>query len=318
MCRRIRLVMALLMAVVCGLVSCRPEFGAGVQTASQQVKAELQKDEITVTIDGKLFTCYKFAAAQKYPYFWPVNGPASGKSVTTESSEPYPHHHSLFFACDRVNGGNYWQEANDRGQIVSQGPKIIEPSGNRVVFTDRCFWQQPGKDPVILDRRRIKITAPSENLRFIDFEITLEPLTDVCILKTNHSLFSARVVPQLSASQGGTLINAEGKTGEKGTWGVESPWCDYSGTRDGIAEGIAILQHPRNRWFPTRWFTRDYGFFSPTPMFWLEGDKLELKKGEKLILCYRVVVHSGDTTAAQVREIFKQYEQASRGSADKY
>jgi predicted phosphodiesterase len=53
-------------------------------------------------------------------------------------------------------------------------------------------------------------------------------------------------------------------------------------------------------------------------MFWLEGDKLELKKGEKLILCYRVVVHSGDTTAAQVREIFKQYEQAVRGSADKY
>ena len=318
MCRRIRLVMALLMAAGCGLVSCRAEFIAGVQTASQQVKAELQKDNITVTVDGKLFTCYKFAASQKYPYFWPVNGPASGKSITTESSEPYPHHHSLFFACDRVNGGNYWQEVNEQGQILSQGPKIIEPSGNRVVFTDRCLWQQPGKDPVILDRRRIKITSPSENLRFIDFDITLEPLTDVCIQKTNHSLFSARVVPQLSASQGGTLINAEGRTGEKGTWGVESPWCDYSGTRNGIAEGIAILQHPRNRWFPAKWFTRDYGFFSPTPMFWLEGDKLELKKGEKLILRYRVVVHGGDATAAQTGEIFKQYEQAARGSADKY
>lgn len=318
MCRRIRLVMALLMAAGCGLVSCQPEFVTGVQTASQQVKAELQKDNITVTVDGKLFTCYKFAASQKYPYFWPVNGPASGKSVTTESSEPYPHHHSLFFACDRVNGGNYWQEGNEQGQILSQGPKIIEPAGNRVVFTDRCLWQQPGKDPVILDRRRIKITAPSENLRFIDFDITLEPLTDVCIQKTNHSLFSARVVSQLSASQGGTLINAEGKTGEKGTWGVESPWCDYSGTRDGIIEGIAILQHPRNLWFPAKWFTRDYGFFSPTPMFWLEGDKLELKKGEKLILRYRVVVHGGDATAAQTGEIFKQYEQTARGPADKY
>ncbi|GAF95919.1 unnamed protein product, partial [marine sediment metagenome] len=36
----------------------------------------------------------------------------------------------------------------------------------------------------------------------------------------------------------------------------------YSGTRDGITEGIAILQHPDNRWFPAKWFTRDYGFFS--------------------------------------------------------
>ena len=63
----------------------------------QTVTAKLDKDQIAVTVDGKLFTCYKFAASQKYPYFWPVNGPASGKSVTTETSQPYPHHHSLFF-----------------------------------------------------------------------------------------------------------------------------------------------------------------------------------------------------------------------------
>jgi len=276
-----------------------------------QVAAKLEKDKVAVTIGGKLFTCYKFGSSQKYPYFWPVNGPLSGKSVTTETSEPYPHHHSLFFGCDRVNGGNYWQEGNERGQIVSQGPKIIESSGERVVFTDKCLWQQIGKDSVILDQRRIIISAPNESLRFIDFEIRLEMLTDVTILKTNHSLFSARVVPELSVSSGGTLINAEGKTGEKGTWGVASPWCDYSGTRDGVTEGIAILQHPTNRWFPAKWFTRDYGFFSPTPMFWLEGDRLELAKGQRLTLRYRVVIHSGNSTAAGIGEIFKQYEKSS-------
>jgi len=293
--------------------------------AQQQLTAKLKNNQLLVTIDGKLFTCYKFDKSQKYPYFWPVNGPISGQSITTESSQPYPHHHSLFFGCDRVNGGNYWQQDNKHGQIVSLGPKIIEAAGDRIIFIDTCVWQQPAKEPIILDRRSVSITAPGKKLRFIDFEINLKPLTNITILKTNHSLFSARVVPQLSVQSGGTLVNAEGKTAEKGTWGIESAWCDYSGTRDGvpsgktspqgshgITEGIAILQHPGNRWFPCKWFTRDYGFFSPTPMFWLKDGRLELAKGEDLTLRYRVVVHSGDAKAAQIAQIFKQYKQQAR------
>jgi hypothetical protein len=279
-----------------------------VPAASQKVTAKIEKEQVVVTVDSKLFTCYKFAGSQKYPYFWPVNGPLSGKSITTETSDPYPHHHSLFFGCDRVNGGNYWQDVNERGQILSQSPKIIEAAGQRIVLTDTCLWKRPGKEPVIKDTRKITICAPSEKLRIIDFKITVTPLVDIEILKTNHSLFSARVVPELSVQSGGTLINAEGNTGEKGTFGVASAWCDYSGTRNDVTEGIAILQNPKNRWYPGKWFSRDYGFFSPTPMNWLEGDKLNLAKDEKLTLEYRVIVHAGDAKTANIAGFFDQYK----------
>jgi len=305
---KIRFFSILLIVLGCSALTLAKSIAS---TDSNQLKltAKLEENQITVTVGGKVFTCYKFDKSQKYPYFWPVNGPASGESITTETSQPYPHHHSLFFGCDRVNGGNYWQESNEHGQIISQGPRIIEEADNRIAFVDECLWQQPSKEPVIRDHRTVTITAPSADLRFIDFEIALEPLTDIHILKTNHSLFSARVVPELSVKSGGTLINAEGKTGEKETWGIASPWCDYSGTRGSVTEGIAILQHPRNRWFPSKWFTRDYGFFSPTPMFWLEGDRLELPRGQVLTLCYRVVVHAGDSRTAKIADIFRQYAQ---------
>jgi hypothetical protein len=279
--------------------------------------AELRSDRVDVTVDGVLFTAYKVADSQKYPYFWPVNGPTSGETVTTESSEPYPHHHSLFFGCDKVNGGNYWQESNRRGQIVSRGPKIVDASGSRVVFTDECLWQRPQHDPVIRDTRRITVTAPRPTLRLIDFEITLEPLTDVRIEKSNHSLFSARVVPELNVQNAGVLVNAEGNTSEKGTFGVRSPWCDYSGSRNGVTEGIAILQHPGNRWYPCRWFTRDYGFFSPTPMNWLEEGHLVLPQGEPLTLRYRVVVHAGNAETADIADLFEQYRRNAEGSEAK-
>lgn len=280
--------------------------------APQQLEAKLEASKVVVTIDGQPFTSYKFADSQKYPYFWPVNGPVSGQSVTTETSQPYPHHHSLFFGCDRVNGGNYWQEGNERGQIVSEGPKLVESSGDRIVIRDRCLWRQPGKEAIMLDTRQIVIAAPSEKLRTIDFRIRLEPLTDIRILKTNHALFSARMVPELCVKSGGTLINAEGNRSEKGTFGAPSPWCDYAGTRDGKTEGLAIFQHPSNRWYPAPWFTRDYGFFSPTPMFWLENNRLDLPKGQPLTLQYRVVVHTGDAQEAQIASLFDAYKQTEK------
>lgn len=297
-----------LFAVVFSFVAVAVYSATAAPAKASKLKASVEKDKIVVKVDGKLFTCYKFDKSQKYPYLWPVNGPLSGKSITTETSQPYPHHHSLFFGCDRVNGGNYWQDTNQRGQILSQGPKLIASSGERVVIEDTCLWKQPDKEPVIKDHRRITITAPDAETRLIDFEITLEPLTDITIQKTNHSLFSARVVAELSVKSGGTLINAEGKTGEKGTWGVASAWCDYSGAREGVAEGIAILQHPKNRWYPAKWFTRDYGFFSPTPMYWPEGNKIELAKGEKLTLKYRVVVHAGNEKTADIKTHFESYK----------
>lgn len=282
--------------------------GANVQAATVTAKLESQRMRVVIDVNGKRFTCYKYGQLQKLPYFWPLNSPVSGQSVTTETSWPYPHHHSLFFGCDRVNGGNYWQDSNERGQILSQGPKVTIAKGDHVTFVDTCLWKQPGKDPVIRDRRTITISAPSPKLRIVDFEVTLEPLTDIRIEKTNHSFFSGRVTPELSVQDGGTLINAEGKLGEKGTFGQASPWCDYSGTREGVSEGIAIFQHPKNRWYPSKWFTRDYGFFSPTPMYWLEGQVTEVPKGQPLTLRYRVIVHGDNAEQAEIARLFAEYE----------
>ena len=140
------------------------------------LSAEQQDERIIVRIDDVTFTSYRYGDGQKYPYFYPVNGPSSGVSVTTESSLPYPHHRSLWFACDKVNGGNYWQEGNERGQIISRGPKILENKSEKIVIKDKCEWKQPGKNPVIIDERDIIITAPSDSLRIIDFIILSKTL----------------------------------------------------------------------------------------------------------------------------------------------
>jgi hypothetical protein len=282
---------------------------AALQSKAQTtIAAERVGDKIEVRINGDLLTSYILSEHEKYPFFFPVNGPSKA-SVTSMRNGNYPHHSSLFFGCDRVNGGNYWQEGLEMGQIVPLRADILASGGDRVVIENENIWKRPGALAPVKDVRTITISVPSEDLYQIDFEIAMEMLLDVTIEKTNHSLLSVRMDPDLAVINGGTMVNAEGDTSESGTFGKRSPWMDYHGKRMGKNEGIAILQHPSNEWFPAPWFTRDYGFFSPTPMYWPEnGENTLLQKGEVIELRYRVLIHSGDHMEAGIAEQYEKYK----------
>lgn len=271
---------------------------------AEDLKATRIGSRIDVTIGGDFFTSYRFSTDEKYPFFFPVNGP-SGASVTSMRNGKYPHHSSLFFGCDKVNGGNYWQEGNERGQILSEGAIIVTATGPEVVITDVCHWKRPSADQPVRDTRKIVISAPTKALRQIDFEVTLESLLALTIEKTNHSFFSVRMDPDLTPVLGGTMVNAGGASGEKDTFGQPSPWMACFGRRGaGEIEGVALFQHPANRWAPSPWFTRDYGFMSPTPMYWpADGAVTRIARGEKITLRYRVLVFSGDPAKAELAQI---------------
>jgi len=279
--------------------------------SAPKIEAIKTGSRIDVTIDGKFFSSYIFSENEKYPFFFPVNGPLTGSSVTSMRNSEYPHHSSLFFGCDLVNGGNWWQEGLDRGRIISVNAEIIRQGGDTVIISDECIWSRPGAVSPVKDKRLIIITVPASGKYQIDFNISMTMLEDVTILKNNHSLFSARVAADISVKYGGTMINAEGKKSEKDTFGAKSAWMDYYGKRGINNEGIAIMQHPSNPWFPSPWFTRDYGFFSPTPMYWPEnGNDISLKKGNVLNLCYRVIIHTGDYKEAGLAEEFVRYSKS--------
>jgi hypothetical protein len=176
------------------------------------------------------------------------------------------------------------------------------------VIENDCIWKRPGAESPIKDFRRITISVPSPEQIQIDFDVKLEMLIDVTIEKTNHSFFSGRMDASLCVENGGTMIDADGAQGEKATFGKPSPWIDCFGKRGNKIEGMAIMQHPTNNWYPSPWFTRDYGFFSPTPMYFPPDDKnTYIKKGEVVHLKYRVLVHSGTNETAKIAEAFAKY-----------
>jgi len=45
--------------------------------SAAKLTAELTGSKINVSIDGKFFTSYIFSEDEKYPFFYPVNGPVT-------------------------------------------------------------------------------------------------------------------------------------------------------------------------------------------------------------------------------------------------
>jgi hypothetical protein len=269
--------------------------------------------QIWVRWANRVLTSYRAHPSQKYPYLYPLSGPVTGLSLTTETALPWPHHRSLLFACDRVNGGNYWQEGLAAGQILSTGPRLGKSTPASAEIFDQCEWKKPGGSVVCKDQRRITVTVPGPRLRLIDWEIKWTAVEDLTVTQTNHSLFALRAAGDLSVSGGGTLINSEGQSGEKATFGKPAAWCGFHGRRQNVpghvVEGIAILDHPQNPWSPCPWFTRDYGFISPTPFNFIQKP-WQLPAGESVLLRYRVVLHAGDHQDAGLDGIYKAWAAA--------
>lgn len=269
--------------------------------------------QIWLRWNNEPLTSYRAHPTQKYPYFFPVSGPVSGLSVTSESSLPWPHHRSVFFACDRVNGANFWQEGLERGQIISKGPRVAEATRTSVAILDECEWRQPNQPAQMSDTRKFALSVPNARLRILDADIEWKAVVDVTIQKTNHGLFALRVANDLSPWGGGRLVSSEGAEGEVATFGKPARWCAFYGKRINAKgepmEGIALMEHPGNPWNPCPWFTRDYGNISPMPFNWLT-EPWKLAAGKSVQLKYRVVIFAGDPQEAGLERLYQDWSRA--------
>ena len=292
--------------------------GRGVALATDLEKAPIEAEGLTAYCNQKqifvrwnnsVVVTYRAHDSLKFPYFGPLVGPASGISMTTESSIPYPHHRGIWLGCEPLNGGDYWSDGPlEQGRISSAGPALGQVNNSCAVIEDRCEWLRNDVSSPLEDRRRIVVCIPSDRVRLIDVEIDLTAREDISIDSAKHSFFALRTAADLSPLNGGVLMNSKGELGAAGTYGRQAAWCGYHGPREHskLVEGIAIFNHPDNFGGECPWFTRDYGHLSPSPFNFLRKP-WRLECGAKLSLKYCVVMHAGTPQEADLPMIYQEW-----------
>ncbi len=281
-------------------------------------------DGYEVAINGKLFAGYR-KNFNGTPIIWPIIGP-NEKPMTRAypmsdavpgEKKDHPHHRSLWFTHDGVNGNKHW--ASD----VIEHQKLLktECDGKTATLVTKNLWlDKQTKGPICSDLRTVTFGIIDGN-RYIDFDIVLTAEQDeVAIADTKEGSFGLRVPTSMDADAkktdpilGGTIVNAQGDK-DDAAWGKRSNWVDYSGPVDGEIAGIAIFNHPASFRYPTWWHVRTYGLFAANP-FGIKDFEPELKtdgsvvlkKGESLKFYYRVLLHKGDAASLDLGKLYKEY-----------
>ncbi|MEX2306818.1 MAG: DUF6807 family protein [Pirellulales bacterium] len=276
---------------------------------AEGLTAYQNQKQVFIRWNNSVVVTYRAHDSLKFPYFGPLVGPASGISMTTESSIPYPHHRGIWLGCEPLNGGDYWSDGPlEQGRILSAGPVVGSVNNSCAVISDRCEWLRNDAPSPLEDRRRIVVCVSSERVRLIDVEIDLTAREDIRIDSAKHSFFALRTAADLSPLNGGVLMNSKGELGAAGTYGRPAVWCGYHGPREHSkqVEGIAIFNHPDNFGGDCPWFTRDYGHLSPSPFNFLRKP-WRLDRGAKLSLKYCVVLHAGTPQEADLNKIHQEW-----------
>jgi hypothetical protein len=290
-----------------------------------QVEITQHPDQISVVIDGKPYTTYFLAPGGNKPYVYPLRT-AAGAIVTRHfpmeefpgETKDHPHHRGMFFAHGEINGVNFWATepagpSQKKGRMVLK--KILEAKGGAKSGTIRAVFEglDPNGKPIMTETRTLVFYADPK-LRVIDFEIQIDPLQTLKFGDTKEGTFGIRLATSMQEDRGGRMVNAVGGETQQNVWGKRSNWVDYCGPVGGQTVGVAVMDHPSNPRHPTYWHARAYGLLAANifGVHDFENDKtkdgsLTANPGEPLRFRYRIVIHPGDTKAADIAGLYRTY-----------
>ncbi|MDR1957774.1 MAG: PmoA family protein [Planctomycetaceae bacterium] len=274
-----------------------------------------------INIDRKMYARYitNFSGT---PIVWPVIGP-SERLMTRQfpmseedksEKHDHPHHRSLWFNHDGVNGNRHWMKS----PIVHQEFLKAESNGKIAILVTKNHWlDETSGNVVCSDIRTLKFgVIPDVKVRYIDFDVTVTAEQEkVTFADTKEGSFGIRVPSSMDvdAKKGGGIVNAQGDKNDA-AWGKRSDWVDYSGPADGATVGITGMNHPDSFRYPTYWHVRTYGLLAANPfgVSAFENDKsksgeLVLKKGESFTLMYRILFHDGSPQSLDIPKFFREY-----------
>lgn len=301
----------------------------GIALSAAELPVEFKSDDargqLRVLIGGKEAITYCYGANVDLPHFYPVRSP-SGKSMTVQQTEPYPHHRSFWFA-DTVQLEGQRQASFYNALYTGTGDKknpqppfrdqirhvsVTKQQGGEgnAELELKLLWEMDaGKIPVLDETRRIRITALGDGEYFLDLQFTLTANYGDVTFRSDAVHYAwpfIRLNTNFNSTANGLLVNSEGGTGQTNTNMKVARWVDFSRTGVPDAEGLAMFSHPSNE-HPHAWLTRDYGCIGPRRIEARSGKPFTLKKGESIGTRAGVLVHRGDANSGRVAERYQAY-----------
>lgn len=275
-----------------------------------------------VTIGGKPFTTYRYGEEfLDKPVFYPVVSP-NGARVNREypmvekvpgESADHPHHQSVFFTYDEVNGTNFWNPERTGRRIQQREARV----DGATLIAGLDWKDKDGR--VVLDETKRVTFGGGTDVFWLDHASTLRaPNVPVSMGDTKEGAFGIRLHDTLKELGGsGRYINAEGHETAAHVWGKTSPWVAIRGAVTNQAGRhdvtVAIFAHPSGLNHPPYWHARDYGLFAVNPFARKGYDPSAAERitrlgvAESLAVRFRLAVYASQVDKARLDRDYEQF-----------
>ena len=257
----------------------------------------------------------------------------------------HPHHLGLWLTYENVNGLDFWNNSyaipldkkSQYGWIKTDS--ILElTSGTLGVLRYHAKWVNQQNQPLLEENTRYEFSGTDNQERIIDRITELTADTDIFLADAKDGMLGLRLTRELQIpseqdqhftdakgnintvkkdnASNGDYLTSEGKQGDS-AWSTRGRWCKVFGKIKDDSVSITIFDHMHNPNYPTFWHARGYGLFAANPLgeqIFTKGKtalNLKIKKGDKIIFRYRVLIQNGKTTCTasylnQIAESFSK------------
>lgn len=232
--------------------------------------------------------------ADQHPHVTCLLGPGK-RNVLEDQPADHLHHHGVCYSHGVVNNDldfYTYRNTRTRCRISVVGEVNTKTEGNVGLLSHESQWLNPDGSQLLVDTRSCRWEILDADELYLDVALDLQPVSvPVTLHPTNESgMPLVRPADWLVAVHGGLLTDSEGRRGEQEMFGKPARWVDETAETNGQLIGLTIFDHPSNP-VPAHWFARDYGPLSPNYNYFT--GPIELIKGDRLSLKYRIFVHAG-------------------------
>lgn len=284
-----------------------------------------------LALSGPDGTIWRFRYSDRFgkPHFEPM-GPFNGPSLVWARPSDHPWHYGAWFSWKLINGVNYWEENEDtmqaKGRTSWSNVDVSTLFDGSARITMDLSYHEPGQDPLLTERRIIRIGPPRRNGSYVvdwrsqfdtqDKTVTLDrtppPGVDGGKSYGGYAGLSLRYAKKLQNTR---FVSTEGTTRKQGKVRLKARAAELNGRiKNGLA-GITMIDHPSNPRYPTSW----YGILQKDSFSYLNAaiiqpEPMTLSPNTSLDLRYRMVVHNGRWDRSRLNRAYGSFIR-QRGSS---
>lgn len=241
-------------------------------------------------------------ARPRSDYIHPLHG-LNGAVLTTDWPVDHPHHRGIYWAWPEVD------YQSQRGDLHALQRVFARPTGNCVGQSGPVFaqveaenlWRWDDAEPIVRERVPIRAWRADATGRFIDLEFHFTALKDdVAIARRETKLYGGLNIRLARAADQQILLHTDPATARPC-----AAWAELFGTLAGEpgSVGLALFQHPANPDYPGDWIKfPEINWLQPC--FPAAGTRYVLKKDQPLVLQFRLWIHGGKTSEAELAAIW--------------